>query len=140
MNSRTTLALGGLFVLVAALAACNGSSYNSAAPTATPTPISNPTSGVAADVTITITGMNASQSFSPNPGTMTAGQKVAWFNADTVTHTATADNGSFDAGNIAPGATSSPITMTAEGAFSYHCKIHRDMVGTLNVTPSQPGY
>lgn len=65
---------------------------------------------------------------------MVAGQSVAFRNADSTTHTATANNGAFDTGNIAPGATSAPITMSASGTFNYHCEIHPDMVGTLNVT------
>jgi plastocyanin len=90
--------------------------------------------GVTADVTITINGMNGSQSFSPDPSTAKVGQTVAWRNADSITHTATANGGAFNTGNIAPGATSSPITMTAAGSFDYHCQIHPTMVGTLSVT------
>jgi len=90
--------------------------------------------GVTADVPITINGMNGNQSFSPDPATAKVGQTVAWRNADSITHTASADGGAFNTGNIAPGATSSPITMTAAGSFGYHCQIHPSMVGTLNVT------
>jgi plastocyanin len=129
MNTRLTLVLGGLLLLAVTATGCSGSSYTS--PT-TPTP--TPTPGGGADVTITITGMNGSQSFSPNPATAKAGQKVAWYNADNTTHTATADGGSFNTGNIAPGATSSPITVASLGSFNYHCQIHPTMVGTLTVT------
>ena len=99
----------------------------STAPPATPVP--------AANVTITIVGMNGSNSYSPNPGTVKVGQTVAWRNADALPHTATADGGGFDTGTIAAGATSNPITMTTAGTFPYHCAIHGvTMVGTLTVT------
>ena len=79
--------------------------------------------------------MNGSQSFSPNPATVKVGQTVAWKNADAITHTATANGGAFNTGNIAAGATSSPVMMSTAGSFDYHCSIHPTMVGTLTVTP-----
>ena len=126
MSAR--LARGSLvYVAFAALVMtinCGGS--NSGAPT-------SPSSGTPADVTIVITGNNGGNSFSPNPGTVRSGQTVAWRNADSTAHTATADNGSFNTGTIAPGATSSPIGMSTAGTFSYHCTIHPTMVGSLSV-------
>lgn len=120
-------ALATVFVL-----ACGGSSTdNGTLPTPTGTG-SGGTSG--ADVTITIIGMNGSQSFSPNPATVKVGQKVAWKNADSIAHTATANAGAFNTGNIAAGATSSPVTMSTAGSFDYHCSIHPTMVGTLTVS------
>jgi plastocyanin len=98
---------------------------------------SNPASpSTAADVTIEIVADNGNLSFSPNPGVARVGQTVAWHNAmPSMTHTATADGGAFDTGNLAPGATSSPITMSTAGSFPYHCGIHPSMVGTLTVNP-----
>ncbi len=130
MNSRLTAMLGGL-VLAVTVAACGGSG-SSYSPTA-PSPLPSPAPGSGANVTITITGQNGSQSFSPNPGAVTAGQTVAWFNGDSVVHAIVADNGSFSTGNIAPGATSSPITMSSAGTVGYHCSIHPSMVGSLTV-------
>ncbi len=109
------------------VAACGSSS----APTA---PSGGGGGGGTANVVITIVGMNGNQSFSPNPGTVKAGQTVAWKNNDVITHTATADSGAFDTGAIPPGGTSNPITMSTAGSFGYHCSIHPTMTGTLNVT------
>ena len=86
-----------------------------------------------ADVTITIQGNNGSNSFSPNPSTARVGQRVAWRNADSITHNATQDGGSFQSGNISAGSTSTPVTMNTPGTFAYHCTIHPGMVGTLTV-------
>jgi len=139
MNSRLTLTIGGVLLVAATVAGCgsSGMGSNYATP-ASPTPTSTapPATPVpAANVTITIVGMNGSNSYSPNPGTVKVGQTVAWRNADSIPHTATGDAGGFDTGTIAAGATSSPITMATAGSFPYHCTIHGfAMVGTLTVT------
>lgn len=91
--------------------------------------------GATADVTIEIAANAGASSFAPNPQVVTVGQTVSWHNADGVTHTATADGGAFNTGNITPGATSAPITMTTAGSLAYHCGIHPSMVGTLTVNP-----
>jgi plastocyanin len=97
---------------------------------------SNPASPPpAADVTIEVVADNANLSFSPNPGVARVGQTIAWHNGLTVTHAPAADGGAFNAGNIAPGATSAPIMMPTAGSFPYHCTIHPTMVGTLTVNP-----
>ena len=135
MNSRMILTIGGVLLVASTAFGCgSGSSMSSPA---SPTPVStppSPTPSGAADVTITIAGMNGSNSYSPNPATVKVGQKVAWRNADSLPHTATADGAAFDTGTIAPGATSSPITISAAGSFPYHCAIHPSMVGALTVT------
>jgi plastocyanin len=87
----------------------------------------------AADLTITITGINGSSSFSPNPATVTVGQTVAWRNSGGTTHTATADNGTAFNVSVNNGQTSAPDTMKTAGSFGYHCSIHPSMVGTLQV-------
>ena len=88
-----------------------------------------------ADVTIDIVADNGSNSFSPNPANVTVGQTVSWHNVQGVTHTATQNGGGFDTGNIANGATSTPIQITTAGDPAYHCAIHPTMIGTLHVTP-----
>ena len=128
MRTRVFSAAAALAVLL--LVGCGG---NSSSTPVTPSPTTG--GGASPDVTITIVGMNGSQSFSPNPATVKVGQTVAWKNADVITHTATANGGAFNTGNIAAGATSNPIMMSTAGSFDYHCSIHPSMVGTLTVTP-----
>ena len=95
--------------------------------------------GGSADVVITIVAQNGSLSFSPNPASVTAGQTVAWKNNDSTTHNVVQDGGAFNTGNLLPGATSAPITITATTALPYHCSIHPTMVGTINGTSSGTG-
>src|SRR2546428_13131677 len=72
--------------------------------------------GGTANVTINIVADAGSNSFSPNPATVTVGQTVAWHNVAGITHTSTANGvGLWDTGNIANGATSAPIHMNTTG-------------------------
>jgi len=118
--SRSTIGLTVLAAVFALVASGCGSSTPSA-----------PT--VAADVTISMVGDRAAQSYSPNPATMRVGQTVAWKNNDSTAHDATQDASRFGTGTISAGATSSPLTMATAGTFTYHCTIHPGMVGTLVV-------
>ena len=99
-----------------------GNSGNTSSPS-TPSPMP----GTA--VTINVVAVNGSQSFSPNPATIPAGQMVVWHNVDTITHRVVLDDRSIDTGNLDPGAFSSPMFLEATGA--YHCTIHPVMVGTI---------
>lgn len=60
------------------------------------------------------------------------GDAVIWVNDDNIAHTVTADDGSFDSGNIAPGA-SYTLTFNTIGTFYYHCKDHSSMKGVIKV-------
>ena len=87
-------------------------------------------------MTLAIQGNNGANSFAPNPSTVKVGQRVAWRNDDARTRNPTQDGtGGFTTGNLAAGATSTPIVMGTTGTFTYHCTIHPGMVGTLTVTP-----
>jgi plastocyanin len=117
-----------LFFLAASLAACSSDSNTPTMATTTGTT----TGTTATQVVVTITGMNAANSFTPSPATVKSGQTVVWHNSDSIAHTATQDAGVFDTGSIAPGASSAPVTIPV-GTYGYHCSIHPTMVGTLDV-------
>lgn len=70
--------------------------------------------------------------FSITSLTVTAGTKVTWTNNDGIDHTVTADDGSFDSGNIAPGGTFNHTFSTA-GTLNYHCAIHSMMKASVIV-------
>ncbi|MGH9136578.1 MAG: cupredoxin domain-containing protein [Acidimicrobiales bacterium] len=71
--------------------------------------------------------------FSPGEITVTAGSEVSFTNADGVTHTLTADDDSFDTGNVGGGETATLTAPAEPGDYDYHCEIHSSMTGTLTV-------
>lgn len=77
-------------------------------------------------------------SFSPASITISAGDTVSWTNQGPSEHTVTADDGSFDSGNIADGAGFSR-TYSSAGTFAYHCSIHDEMKGTVVVQNNGTG-
>jgi plastocyanin len=72
------------------------------------------------------------QSFSPSLIDALPGDDVVWTNASERTHTVTADGGSFDSGDLAPGAAFG-LAAGDPGAYTYHCTIHAGMTGELDV-------
>jgi plastocyanin len=70
--------------------------------------------------------------YSPRTVTIRVGDTVTWTNRDPVEHTATATNGSFDTGMIAPDG-SARIRFTRAGTYAYLCTPHPDMRGTVVV-------
>lgn len=70
--------------------------------------------------------------YNPDPVTIEEGGKVIWINQDSAPHTATADDGSFDTGELEEGKLKSE-TFKEPGEFTYHCEIHPTMHGTVRV-------
>ena len=74
--------------------------------------------------------------FAFNPATLTvaAGTTVTWTNTGSVSHTVTADDGSFDSGTLPSGGTFQHRFATP-GTYAYHCNIHHSMTAKVIVTP-----
>ena len=72
------------------------------------------------------------QAFSPTPLDVLPGETVEWSNISTREHTVTADDESFDSGDIEAG-DRFEYTFDAVGPHDYHCRIHPGMVGELDV-------
>lgn len=72
--------------------------------------------------------------FSPEALKVPVGTTVTWTNRDPTAHTITADDGSFDSGQIQPAGTFSK-TYDRAGTFAYHCLIHPSMQGKIEVGP-----
>jgi plastocyanin len=67
------------------------------------------------------------------------GTKVVWHNDDSVVHTVTADNNSFDSGDIPQGGSYS-FMFNSAGTFAYHDKHNASMTGVVVVTGGQSTY
>jgi plastocyanin len=74
----------------------------------------------------------ANLAFDPPSLDVAAGDTIVWRNDDTVPHTVTADDGSFDSGIFDPGATFSQV-FENPGTFAYHCNVHPQMKGRIAV-------
>jgi plastocyanin len=61
-----------------------------------------------------------------------AGATVTAKNNDTVEHTVTADDGSFNV-TVEPGKTATFTAPNSAGDYKFHCNIHSQMHGTLTV-------
>jgi plastocyanin len=70
--------------------------------------------------------------FGPNRIEIAAGTTITWTNNDPLVHTITADDGSWNSGDIPPGQTWSH-TFTQPGEFAFHCTPHPFMKGVLVV-------
>jgi len=135
MRARVTT--GTAIALGLAMWGCGSgySSGNGGSATAPTAPAAPSASGV---VTVDVVAINGAQSFSPNPATLPAGQKIVWHNVDHITHRVVLNDGSVDTGNLAPGASSAPMTVAATGS-QYHCSIHPEMVGSIDQATSNQG-
>lgn len=70
--------------------------------------------------------------FDPAQIDVAAGTTVTWTNNGSAPHTVTADDGSFDSGELAPGESFS-FTFDTAGTFAYHCEIHPEMTAAVVV-------
>ncbi len=80
------------------------------------------------------TGSNLKLSYLPAKAVVFLGKNstVTFVNDDTVVHTVTADGGAFDSGDMKPGG-SWTYNFTTPGNYSYACKYHSWMKGTITV-------
>ncbi len=131
MPMRKVMFLVVITAAALALSACSGAATS--APAVVPAASSAPGGSVApaggtAAATIVDFG------FTPATLTVKVGTTVTWTNTGTVSHTVTADDGSFDSGTLASGATYQH-TFSKAGTYAYHCSIHHSMVATVVVQP-----
>ena len=97
----------------------------------------SPTPAVAASVSCNASGSGtavsiADLSFNPGSANVSVGGFVTWTNNDATTHTVTFDNGP-DCGSVTSSGGTQTAQFTAAGTYTYHCKIHPSMKGTIVV-------
>ena len=99
-------------------------------PTVSPSPTVSPTSAPTEGAILKLeipegtTGLQ-DPVFGESPTDVQLGTTVTWVNEDSVAHSITADDLSFDSGTINPGDSFS-YTFNDLGTFSYHCKLHEN--------------
>jgi plastocyanin len=125
VRSVQVFAIGVLTSLAFVVVGC---SSNSASPAAPSSGSGDGSSGNPITVFIT------SSVYSPNPLTVKAGQYVNFKNNDSIVHSATFDNGTYESGDIpAFSAHDVAVAMTTSGTFSFHCRFHGEK-GSIVVT------
>lgn len=95
---------------------------------ATGTTASAPAAQSAAAAKVDIKGF----AFAPGNISVPVGTTVTWTNDDSVAHTVTANDGSFQSGNLDAGKSFS-FTFNKPGTYTYHCEYHANMVATVTV-------
>jgi plastocyanin len=71
-------------------------------------------------------------SFEPQSINVAAGSTIRWMNHGGDDHSVTADNNSFDSGDLSPGGSYS-ARFRQPGTYTYHCELHPEMKGTIVV-------
>jgi plastocyanin len=72
------------------------------------------------------------QAFAPSSLDVLPGETVEWTNISERRHTVTADDESFDSGDI-EGGQRFQMTFPETGLYEYHCRLHAGMVGEVDV-------
>ena len=119
-------------VVVGVIAGCGSSSSSSSSQGSTQAPAGPRSTGPAPSSTGAVAVTIASFMFAPSTITVEKGASVSFENKDNASHTVTADDGSFDAGTLAQGA-SKKLTFSKVGKLTYHCAFHPFMHGTVVV-------
>jgi len=134
-RSKVTVVIAGVLVVLAiVLYSCGGGGggYGGGG-----TPIVSTVQVVVCPGTQMVSIVNQSFGFSPASVTVPLNTIVQWTNNDSMIHTVTSTtvptNGTFDSGNLAPGA-SICLKFTSAGTFNYHCSLHpATMIGAVTV-------
>lgn len=120
--------VAAMFLTSLALCLLSACSSSPSATVSAPKPVSTAPSAQSGGAKVEIAG------FTLPSLTVKMGNVVTWNNADEPPHSATAKDGSWDAGVISPGAMGKPVTFSKAGVFDYMCKVHPSMTARVTVT------
>ena len=70
--------------------------------------------------------------YGPSQLDVLPGETVLWSNVSQRTHTVTSDTGRFDSGHVGPGGRFA-VRFTTPGIYRYHCTIHSNITGEVDV-------
>lgn len=129
---KMLVAAAGTGLVLATLTACGGGGNSNGGDTCTPK--GGTTTGTAAQTVQVVADPTTTGAFQPKTLTVKKGDAVEWDWTDQgVSHTVTAEDGSFDSGLCGAG-TKFIVTFANAGTFNYHCTIHSQMTGSVTVS------
>jgi plastocyanin len=141
MSRRLAPTLGLFAILVAACGggatATGGTSSAAPAASAAASAAAPSSAGSAAcsvsTATPTVAGSMQNTAFNPTTIQAKVGDVIGFTNKDSIQHTATLDDMSCTTGIVAGGATAA-LTFTAAGTYPFHCEIHPNMTGKIEIS------
>ena len=131
MLSLITLSLA-LILTVALAVSCQSQAPAPVPPTGGDTPLAPTTGEPEPETPLQIEVIIQGSTFIPDTQNIPAGALVLWYNDDSIDHTVTARDNSFDSGRISPNETFE-YTFEQPGEVEYYCKIHSSMVGKITI-------
>lgn len=117
-----------LCLVATAFAGCGSGDDSAGGSGQESTPTATAETASAGDVEVAIQDFK----YVPAETAVEAGSTVNWTNEDGAPHTATADNGSFDTGDLREG-DSGKVTLREPGEYEYFCEFHKFMRGRITV-------
>lgn len=135
-KSRTRAVAAAVLLSGVVLAGCSDDDDGTSAGTASTTETDDAAAAAEGQASgqeqVAVDIVDIEQAYQPSSATVTAGGEVTWSNVDDIPHTVTAEDGTWDSGNLEPGA---DFSFTAEepGTYDYVCSIHPSMQGQLVV-------
>jgi plastocyanin len=127
---KMLVAAAGTAVVLTALTACGGNQTNDN----TCTPKGGTTTGTATQTVQLVSDPNTVGAFQPKTIAVKKGDTVEWDWTDqSVGHTVTAEDGSFDSGLCNAG-NKFFVTFSNTGTINYKCTIHAQMTGVVTVS------
>ena len=128
----TVSAVLGVFAASRAVVTDDDLSSGQPPPAASAPAMSTPVGGTVAEPVATVEIDMSGSVFSQPDVTIAPGTEVIWTNLDSMRHSVTASDFSFDSGTMEEGDTFSFVFTTA-GTFPYYCNFHPNMTATITV-------
>ncbi len=131
---KMLVAAAGTALVLATLAACGGGGSSGGGDNSGCNLKGGASSGTAAQTIQVVSDPTTVGAYQPKTLTVKKGDAVEWDWTDQgVSHTVTAEDGSFDSGLCSAG-TKFVVTFSNAGTVNYHCTIHAQMTGTVTVS------
>lgn len=135
-RGRSFVAIAAMVLAGATVAGCGDDDDTADVGSATTEAVTDDTAAPEGDAPAggetTIDIVSITEAFDPATATVAVGDEVTWVNTDEIVHTTTAEDGTWDSGNMESG---DEFTFTPEepGTYAYVCSIHPQMTGELVV-------